>query len=220
MKIAVMGGTGPQGRGLAYRFALAGHEVIIGSRDADRARATAEEIAGKAVEATDRIDAAANVAAAGAAEAVLLAVPYKGHDELVASLAAELSGKIVMSCVNPLGFDSAGPYGLTVPAGSAAEEAQLAVPDARVVGAFHHVSAVRLWKHEGLLDDEDVLICGDDEEANQSVAELATAVTGRVGIIAGRLRLAHQLETLTGALISINKRYKTHSGVHITGVRR
>lgn len=221
MKIAVIGGTGPQGRGLAYRLALAGHEVLIGSRDASRAADKAAEIA-EAVRQTGldtvSVDGDENLAAAGNAENVLLAVPYDGHDELVASLAPALSGKIVVSCVNPLGFDEKGPFALDVADGSAAEEGQRLVPDARFVGAFHHVSAVNLWKHKGPLTEEDVLVCGDDDDANNIVADLAKAVTGHRGVIAGGLRLARELEPLTGVLISINKRHKVRSGVRIIGL--
>ena len=89
---------------------------------------------------------------------------------------------------------------------------------ARVVGAFHHVSAVSLWKHDGPLDHEDVLVCGDDLDAKGLAIELARCVSGRDGIDAGALRLARQLEPLTAVLISINKRYKTRSGIRIAGV--
>jgi NADPH-dependent F420 reductase len=105
-----------------------------------------------------------------------------------------------------------------VPGGSAAEAAASIVVDATVVGAFHHVSAVSLWGDEEYLDHEDVLVCGDDKEAKQVAIDLARSVTGRDGVDAGRLRLARQLEPLTAVLISINKRYKTRSGIAISGI--
>ena len=111
-RIAVIGGTGPQGKGLGYRFAKAGHDVIIGSRSADRGEAGAAEISERGVRGL--VSGADNPTAVASADLVLLAVPYDGHDELVGSLAEELAGKIVISCVNPLGFDKQGPYGLTV----------------------------------------------------------------------------------------------------------
>jgi 8-hydroxy-5-deazaflavin:NADPH oxidoreductase len=215
-RIAVIGGTGPQGKGLAYRFARHGHAVVVGSRSKDRAESAAEEIRER-VPSGD-VSGAANADAAAAAEVVLLAVPYDGHDELVDDLAPVLEGKTVISCVNPLGFDKQGPYGLEVPGGSAAESAAATVPSATVVGAFHHVSAVSLWGEEEYLDHEDVLVCGDDKEAKQVAIELARTVTGRDGVDAGRLRLARQLEPLTAVLISINKRYKTRSGIAISGI--
>jgi NADPH-dependent F420 reductase len=216
LSIAVVGGTGPQGRGLAYRYALAGHDVIVGSRDDGRAKEGAEEIAAR-VTSTASVSGAANAAAVTDADVVLLAVPFDGHAKLVESLAAELADKIVISCVNPLGFDARGPFGLVL-AESAAEEAQRLVPRARVVGAFHHVAALSLWKSAELLDHEDVLVCGDDPDAKAVVQDLARSVTGHAGIDAGPLRLARQLEPLTAVLISINKRYKTRSGIAITGV--
>ncbi|MGD6979056.1 MULTISPECIES: NADPH-dependent F420 reductase [Citricoccus] len=215
-RIAVIGGTGPQGRGLAYRMALAGHTVTIGSRDAGRAAEKAEEIAAKVgngavISGTDNASAAAD------ADVVILAVPWDGHAELVTSLAPSLSGKTVISCVNPLAFDEHGPYGLTLEE-SAAEEAQRLAPEAAVVGSFHHVAALTLWKTDGPISHEDVLVCGDDQDAKDLVMDLAPAVTGKRGIDAGALRLARQLEPLTAVLININKKYKTRSGVAVTGV--
>jgi 8-hydroxy-5-deazaflavin:NADPH oxidoreductase len=214
--IAVIGGTGPQGRGLAYRWAKHGHRVVIGSRSAERAVATAEEILGR-VPGADA-SGAANADAAASADVVVLAVPYDGHDDLVTALADRLAGKIVISCVNPLGFDKQGPYGLDVPGGSAAEATAALVPAARVVGAFHHVSAVSLWGKAEFLDHEDVLVCGDDADAKAVVIELARPITSRDGVDAGRLRMARQLEPLTAVLISVNKRYKTRSGIAVSGV--
>ncbi|WP_345457989.1 NADPH-dependent F420 reductase [Nocardioides marinquilinus] len=217
-RIAVIGGTGPQGKGLGYRFARHGHTVVLGSRSAERAEAVAAEINERLDEPT--VSGADNATALQDADIALLAVPYDGHDELVASLADGLDGIIVVSCVNPLAFDKAGPHGRVVDGGegSAAESAQRLAPGARVVGAFHHVSAVTLFGEQDYLDEEDVLVCGDDREAKDVVIELARSVTGRDGVDAGRLRLARQLEPLTAVLISINKRYKTHSGVRISGL--
>ncbi|KQY56157.1 oxidoreductase [Aeromicrobium sp. Root495] len=217
--IAVIGGTGPQGRGLAYRFALAGHHVVIGSRAADRAKEKADEIAARATENgfDVTVEGDENVAAAQRADVVLLAIPWQGHDEAVADLAPALAGSLVISCVNPLGFDANGPYGLVLEE-SAAQRAQRIAPDARVVGAFHHVAALSLWRTPDPLTHEDVLVCGDDAEAKDVVAELARSVTGKRGVDAGALRLARQLEPLTAVLISMNKAYKTRTGVAITGL--
>ena len=214
--IAVIGGTGPQGRGLAYRMALAGHDITIGSRAADRAAEKAAEIAQKVGE-KGMVRGDENFAAAEQAEIVILAVPWDGHAELVTALAPALSGKTVISCVNPLGFDERGPYGLTLEE-SAAEEAQRLAPEATVIGSFHHIAALSLWKTPDPLDHDDVLVCGDDDEAKAKVIELAAVVTGKPGIDAGALRLARQLEPLTAVLININKKYKTRSGVAITGL--
>ncbi len=214
-RIGIVGGTGAQGKGLAHRFALAGHAVTVGSRSVSRAADVAAEVtehAGSDVGGTTNEDAA------GEADVVVVAVPYDGHAALVGGLADALADRIVVSCVNPLGFDRRGPYGLDVAAGSAAEEAQRLAPRARMTAAFHHVSAVSLWRHSGPLCDEDVLVCGDDTEAKQVVLDLAATVTGRPGVDAGALRLARQLESLTAVLISVNQRYRTRAGLRLSGV--
>lgn len=215
--IAIVGGTGPQGKGLGYRFALAGRTVILGSRDEARAASTADELAQRLTPSSGSVTGASNAKAAEAADIVLLAVPFDGHDDLVAALAPQLAGKIVISCVNPLGFDKQGAFGLDLGPTSAAETAQGLVPDARLVGAFHHLSAVTLLGDDAL-DHEDVLVCGDDADAKSAIIELAAAVTGKPGIDAGALRLARQLEPLTAVLISINRRYKVRSGIAIAGL--
>ena len=215
-RIAVIGGTGPQGKGLGYRFATHGHTVVIGSRAAEKALAAADEVNSRLEGGA--VTGAANADACADADVVLLAVPYDGHDELVATL--PLSGRTVISCVNPLAFDKQGPHGRVIDGGegSAAESAQRIAPEATVVGAFHHVSAKNLWSDEEFLDHEDVLVCGDSAEGKAVAMSLARCVTGRDGIDAGKLRLARQLEPLTAVLISINKAYKTQSGIRISGV--
>jgi NADPH-dependent F420 reductase len=214
-----MGGTGPQGKGLGYRFAKHGHSVVVGSRAAEKAEVVAEEIRARldGVDGAGEVSGAANADACAEADIVVLAVPWDGHDELVGSL--PLAGKTVVSCVNPLAFDKRGAHGLVIDAGegSAAERAQALAPDATVVGAFHNVSAVGLWSEEDYLSD-DVLCVGDSDEGKQVAMELVKAVTGREGISAGKLRLARQLEPLTAVLISINRKYKVHSGIRITGL--
>lgn len=216
-RVAVIGGTGPQGKGLGYRFAKGGHDVVLGSRAAEKAEAVAAEVVERLGEGAGSVTGAANADAVAQCDVVLLAVPYDGHDELVASL--QLGGKTVISCVNPLAFDKRGAHGRVVDAGegSAAESAQRLQPEAIVVGAFHNVSAVGLWGEEEYLD-EDVIVVGDVVEAKQVAMDLAASVTGRVGVDGGKLRLARQLEPFTAVLISINRKYKVHSGLRITGL--
>lgn len=214
--IAIIGGTGPQGKGLGYRFAKGGHEVILGSRSEERAVTAAEELDVRVTAGSVR--GAANAKAAEVADLVLLAVPFDGHDALVAELAPQLAAKVVISCVNPLGFDKRGPHGLDLGPTSAAETAQGLLPESRVVGAFHHLSATTLIGEADVLDHEDVLVCGDDADAKQQVIELAATVTGKPGIDAGALRLARQLEPLTAVLISINKKHKVRSGIAVVGL--
>ena len=213
--VAVLGGTGPQGRGLARRLALAGMTVVLGSRAAERAEKAAAELA----DATGgSVEGAANADAAAAGDIVLVVVPWDGHAELLTELADVLAGKIVVDCVNPLGFDKQGAYALPVLEGSATQQAAAILTESRVVGAFHNVSAVLLDDPDVESVDTDVLVLGDDREATDAVQALADAVPGMRGIYAGRLRNAHQVEALTANLISINRRYKVHAGVRVTDV--
>jgi NADPH-dependent F420 reductase len=211
LTISVLGGTGEQGRGLARRFALAGSTVVLGSRDAGRAAAAAADLPG-AVTGTD------NASAAAAGDVVVVAVPWDGHRELLASLAEPLAGKIVVDCVNPLGFDKQGAFALPVEEGSAAQQAAAVLPDSRVVASFHHVSAVLLLDETVESVDTDVLVLGDDRAATDVVQALAARIPGMRGIYAGRLRNAHQVEALTANLISVNRRYKAHAGLRVTDV--
>lgn len=209
--VAVLGGTGPQGRGLARRFAAGGLPVVLGSRDAARAAATAADLPGQ-VRGTD------NAGAAAAGDVVVVAVPWDGHAALLADLRAELAGKVVVDCVNPLGFDKQGAHALVVEEGSAAQQAQALLPDSTVVGAFHHLSAVTLEDPEVASVDTDVLVVGDVREATDLVQDLCGVIAGVRGIYAGRLRNAHQVEALTANLISVNRRYRAHAGVRVTDV--
>ncbi len=215
LTVAVLGGTGPQGRGLARRFAAAGVPVVLGSRDAGRATATAADLA--AATGGD-VTGADNAGAARAGDVVVVAVPWEGHGELLAGLRGELAGKVVVDCVNPLGFDKQGCFALPVEEGSAAQQAAVLLPDSRVVAAFHHVSAVLLEDPEVTDVGTDVMVLGDDREATDLVAALAGLVPGMRGIYAGRLRNAGQVEALTANLISVNRRYKAHAGLRVTDV--
>lgn len=212
-RIGILGGTGPQGLGLGARFAAAGLPVLLGSRQEARARAAAAPLAaaGLPVRGADN-------AGAADAEVVIVAVPYTGHAELLRSLAPRLAGKVVVDCVNPLGFDAQGAHPLPVPAGSAAQEAAALLPDSTVVGAFHHVSAVLLADREVPEVSTDVLVVGDDRPATELVIALAGRVPGMRGVYAGRLRNCGQVEALTANLISVNRRYRAHAGLRVTGV--
>jgi NADPH-dependent F420 reductase len=209
--IGILGGTGDQGRGLARRLSMAGHRIIIGSRSADRAAAAAAELGGD-------IDCGLNRYCATEADIVIAAIPWDGHKELLAELAGSLAGKLVIDCVNPLGFDSHGAYAISVPEGSAAQQAAAVLPDSTVVGAFHHVSAQLLLDPEVDSMDLDVLVLGDDRAATDLVATIADEIPGMRGVYGGRLRNCGQVEALTANLVSINRRYKAHAGIRITDV--
>ncbi len=194
------------------RFALAGHEVLLGSRSAERAR---EVVAGLDAGRGLPIRGVANEEAAARAEVVLLTFPYEGQAVVLPALAGVIGSKVVVDVVNPLGWDRQGPYLLDVPEGSAAEQARALLPDARVTAAFHH-TAPRLLADPDREVDTDVLVAGDDLEAKAVVIALADQIPGCRGVDAGPLRLARQLEGFTAVLVSVNRRYRIHSGVRIT----
>ena len=211
--IGVLGGTGDQGRGLARRLSMAGHRIVIGSRSADRAAAAASELGGGPL-----VDGGLNHYAATEADVVIAAIPWDGHKGLLAELAEALAGKLVIDCVNPIGFDSHGAYQIAVPEGSAAEQAAAVLSGSTVVGAFHHVSAKLLLDPEVDSMDLDVLVLGDDRAAIDLVIAIAGEIPGMRGVYGGRLRNCGQVEALTANLVSINRRYKAHAGIRITDV--
>jgi NADPH-dependent F420 reductase len=209
--VGVLGGTGEQGRGLAWRLGRVGQRVIVGSRLAGRAADAAAELRNGVV-------GMENSACAQESDIVIVAVPWEGHKELLSQLQGELAGKVVVDCVNPLGFDKQGAFALAVAEGSAAQQAQEVLPESTVVAAFHHISAVLLLDTEVETVDTDVLVLGDDRAATDMVQALACRVPGMRGIYAGRLRNAQQVEALTANLISMNRRYKAHAGLRVTDV--
>ncbi|MHC8561535.1 NADPH-dependent F420 reductase [Streptomyces albidoflavus] len=209
--VGVLGGTGDQGRGLAYRLAQAGQRVIIGSRAAERAQSAAAGL-GHGVEGAD------NAECARRSDIVIVAVPWDGHAKTLEGLREELAGKLVVDCVNPLGFDKKGAYALTPEEGSAAEQAAALLPDSRVTAAFHHLSAVLLQDPEVTSIDTDVMVLGESRADTDLVQALAGRIPGMRGVFAGRLRNAHQVESLVANLISVNRRYKVHAGVRVTDI--
>jgi NADPH-dependent F420 reductase len=213
LTVAILGGTGDQGRGLARRLALAGNRVIIGSRNAGRAEAAAAELG-----SPPQVTGVENEEAARVADLVIVAVPWEGHAELLAGLAGALEGKIVVDCVNPIAFDSRGAYPVPVPEGSAAQQAASVLRGSTVVGAFHHVSAMLLLDPEVDAFDLDVMVLGDSRHATDLVQALAERIPGMRGVYAGRLRNCGQVEALTANLVSVNRRYKAHAGLRITDI--
>lgn len=207
--IGVLGGTGEQGRGLAVRWAAAGNRVVLGSRQQERAAHAAAEVGHGAL-------GRSNLECARMADVVVVAVPWAGHAQLLADIAPAVGGKIIVDCVNPLGFDKQGAYALAVDEGSAAQQAAIILSESLVTAAFHHLSAVLLLDSKVEMIDTDVLVLGDDRLATDTVQALAARIPGVRGIYGGRLRNAHQVEALTANLISMNRRYRAHAGVRIT----
>jgi NADPH-dependent F420 reductase len=190
---------------------MSGLKVVLGSRKAERAVSAAGQL-GYGIRGAD------NAACAQQADIVIAAVPYEGHADLLADLKEPLAGKILVDCVNPLGFDGHGAYVLDVPEGSAAQQAAQILSGTTVVGAFHNVSAALLLDATLLSIDTDVLVLGDDRAATDRIQELVAVVPGMRGIYGGRLRNAAQVEALTANLISMNRRYKAHAGIRVTDV--
>jgi NADPH-dependent F420 reductase len=220
--VGVLGGTGPQGRGLGVRLAAAGQRILLGSDDAEHAAAVATEVAARAQAAAGgaavSVQGGSTVDVAGAADLVLVTVPYGVHASTLAGLAAPLAGKVVVDCVVPIGLDEFGAYVLDVEEGSVTQQAAALLPDSFVVGAFHHVSAVLLEDLSRPTLDGDVMVVGDAREATDTVQALAGRLPGMRGVYAGRLRDARQVEALAVNIESVNHRYGVHAGVRITGV--
>jgi NADPH-dependent F420 reductase len=194
------------------RLALAGHEVLLGSRSAERAAAVVADLdAGRGLP----IRGVANEEAAERAEVVLLTFPFEGQAAVLPALARAIGAKVVVDVVNPLGWDEQGPYPLAVPEGSAAEQAQALLPEARVTAAFHH-AAPKLLADPDREVDTDVLVAGDDPAARAVVIGLADQIAGCRGVDAGPLRQARQLEGFTAIVVAVNRRYKITAGVRVT----
>ena len=215
MKIAILGGTGKEGSGLGYRWAAAGHEIIIGSRTAEKGERAAEKMQSELPLAT--ISGADNASAAAEAELIVLSVPYEAQEKTLADVRDAAQGKLLITVVAPLGQPKARVWRL--PSGlSAAEEAQQQLGEGvAVVAAFQNISAGHLRDLDYELDC-DVLICGD-KAADKEVAAGLCRDAGMRGINAGALANAAIAEGLTAVLLGINIRHKiTGAGIRITGL--
>jgi NADPH-dependent F420 reductase len=206
VKIAVVGGTGAFGTALATRLKAAGYDVVIGSRDAERARAAAAEVG---------VDGAMNADAARSADLVILATKADGAIETARDLRAAIGTTPLLSVASELRFAPGGVLP-TPEATSIAERIQAEV-DAPVVAGLHSLAASNL--RGDTAPDEDALVCGDDPAAKALVLELAAAVTNGATIDAGPLASARALEGMTAVIVNINKRYKAHAGLRVTGIR-
>ncbi|MEX2324397.1 MAG: NADPH-dependent F420 reductase [Nitriliruptoraceae bacterium] len=216
--IAIVGGTGPQGKGLAFRFALHHHDVTIGSRDPERAQQIAAELTAQLPQGS-AVRGAVNAQAVEQAAVVVVAVPFDGQASTLADL-PDISDKIVISCANPLTFGPSGPRPLAVAEGSAAEQVAAVTGARKVAASFHHVSASHLitTRSDAEVNNQTVLVAGDDNDAVDTTLALANAVSTIGGLHVGPLAYARELEAFTAVLIAINRRHKAHSGVRISGL--
>ncbi len=219
--VALLGGTGKLGPGLALRFARAGVPVLIGSREAAKGVAAAEEI-------TEKLRAAGGDAApvaggdnldvARRGRAAVITVPYEGQAALLPGLAEALAGKVVVSTAVPMTFTpGAGPMHVDVAEGSAAQQAAALLPRSRIAAAFHSVSSAELKRLAKPIDGH-VVITGDDDEAKRTTAEMVRLLPGARPVDGGPLHCARYSEYLTVLLLSVNGIYKTHAGVMLTNL--
>ena len=211
--VGILGGTGPAGQGVAIRLATVGFDVVLGSRDADRAGSIAVQL----VPGGDgKVRGASNEDAAKC-ELIVVATPWDSAVATVSALRESLAGKIVVSMVNALAREGRELVPLYPPRGSMAAQIDFALPDSKVVGAFHHLPASQMVKLDSDLD-ADVIVFGDDGEARESVALMVEAMPGLHAVIAGSMSLASAVEAFTAVCISINIRHKAHSYVKLAGL--
>ena len=216
MKLAFVGGTGPEGLGLAMRMAKAGHEVIIGSRSTERG----EEGAAKVVVAVPgaRATGGDNAFCVRDADVVFLTFPYSGQHATLEALGSAVDGKIVCNVAAPLEFvQGVGAVAINVEGKSALQEAASQLPNARLVSAFQNMSAEELQELAHPIQC-DVLVSGRDAEAKQVVIELANQIEGVRGIDVGGASQSRYVEMITSLLINLNRKYKKQTSIRIVGL--
>lgn len=216
-RLSFVGGTGPEGRGLVLRLARAGFPVYVGSRSTERGQTAAEEARRSLPNAL--IEGGANFDAARHGDIVLLTIPYAGLAETLPPLRSGCEGKIVVSVIAPIEFRDGRPFALAVEAGSAAQDVQRLLPESRVVSAFQTVDSHQLQDLDAVLDT-DVVVCSDDAGARRELMRITGALDGLRPLSGGRLAASRYVEECTALLITINRIYKTHSGIRITNVNR
>jgi NADPH-dependent F420 reductase len=213
-RIALIGGTGPEGKGLAARFARAGLEVVIGSRSSERGQEAAGEVKKLA---GGNVSGAANADSLKGADVVLVTVPYSGLRATLTELSPYIGNLVLISAVVPLEFSKARIAAINVPDGSAAQEAQTLVPQARVVGAFQNLSASHLLDIDHELDG-DVIVCSDHGDALREVIDLANLLPGARGVNGGPLANSKYVEEITALLLNINRIHKAETHIKIAGL--
>lgn len=218
MRIGILGGTGPAGSALGARLASVGYEVIIGSRSKYRALEAVDAVKAKWPDLNLSLEAGDNSAAA-ACDVVVLATPWDGAATTAQDNVQLLAGKVVISMANALVRVGHEFQPLLPPRGSVAAHVQAAVPQCRVVAAFHHLPATELG-HLGDPIDSDVLICSDDPEATKTVMEITAHIPGCRPLDAGELSNATAIEAFTAVLLQLNVRYKTRVAPKLTGIKR
>ena len=218
MRIGILGGTGPAGKALAARLASVGYEVVVGSRSRYRAMEACDQLKEKWPDMQLNIAPGDNDAAA-ACDVVVLATPWDGAATTAQEHVDALRGKVVISMANALVRVGHEFQPLVPPRGSVAAHVQAAVPECRVVAAFHHLPATELG-HLGDPIDSDVLICSDDADATRIAMEISARIPGVRPLDAGELSNATAIEAFTAVLLQLNVRYKTRVAPKLTGIKR
>ena len=213
--LGFLGGTGPAGRGLALRLALAGEQVSIGSRDRVRAEEAARSIS--ALAPGTSISGGLNADAAREATVVFVTVPYPAQRQLLEDVSGLVAGKVVVDVVAPVKVSNGVARAVPVAEGSAALEAQAILSGSAVAAAFQTISARDLLDPEASMDS-DVVVCADDNDARDIVMKLAERVPGIRAVNGGGLQNAAYVENLTALLLNINRLYRTRSSIKITGI--
>ncbi|MBX7158796.1 MAG: NADPH-dependent F420 reductase [Acidimicrobiia bacterium] len=211
MHVGILGGTGPAGRGVGVRLALAGHDVLLGSRSPERAVGIADELG------MSNIKGGGNFDAASFGDVVVLAVPWEAAMPTAVEVENAARGKVLLSMANAVAFIGGKPEPVVPSSGSIALGIQARLPTVRVVAAMHHVPARSLVETDVALDF-DVLCCGDDRGALDRVMSLVDSIPGLRSVDAGGLHNASAIEALTPLLIGLNKRYRARTGVRIVGI--
>lgn len=215
MRISILGGTGPEGRGIAVRLAMAGHAVCLGSRDETRAIDVAIDLSSAVGIHVIGLD---NKEAAKDGDVIFLTVPYEAQADLLSSVKEELQGKIVVNVIAPMEFiKGVGAQAIDVESGSAAEECRDLVLESKVVSAFQNVSAEDL-ENPDLRLDEDVIVCSDEPDAKDTVMDLVRSIDDLRPVDGGALSNSKYVEQITPLLVNINRIYKIHAGIKIVGI--
>jgi NADPH-dependent F420 reductase len=215
MGIGILGGTGPAGRGLAVRLAASGDEIVIGSRDAERAASVARDLVSAWPDQTLAITGASNQDTA-ACHLVVVATPWDSTVATVKPLRSPLAGKVVVSMVVALAKEGREFHGLATPRGSMAASLQAALPESLVAASFHHLPASEMEKLSSPMT-ADVLVCSDHPDATAATAAMVDRIDGLRAVDAGSLAQAASIEAFTAVLITINIRHKAHASLQLTG---
>jgi len=213
--IAIIGGSGPEGKGLGLRFAMAGYPIIIGSRDAARAKSTASDLLEIAPGLP--IGGAGNEEAATSADWVMLSVPYEGLAATAESLRDACREKLVISVVAPLSFANGKAEAVSVPEGSAAEQIAEIMPESNVGSAFQNLSATDLLKPDKILE-ADVVVCADGRQDREALSALVGSIKDLRAIDGGPLSNSRYPEEITALLVNLNKIHKGHSTIKFVGI--